>query len=129
MTKPILIPIKENVSFRVEPVTETTGHRMMIPFRHSECTRLGTESGSDDNNTPCPWKEGLLLCGGLAVTTFCLFAGGWPLVRPSPRLTLVRREPPAVFGSAPSTGASEAAGGVETGNEYLSGRASITSKT
>ena len=70
--------------------------------------------------------------GGPDVATFCLFtAGGFFLPRHAPRLIRepAGRELPTVFGSAPTTGASEAAGGVETGNEYLSGRASIISKT
>ena len=76
--------------------------------------------------------------GGPVLLTFRLFTAGGLFLpggifcpRPAPLLV---REPPAgrelppVFGSAPPTGVSEAAGGVEIGNEYLSGVASITSK-
>ena len=63
--------------------------------------------------------------GGPVLPTFCLFAaGGFLGPRPATRLI---REAPLAFGSAPPAGAPEAAGGVEAGNEYLSGVASITS--
>ena len=76
--------------------------------------------------------------GGPVLPTFCLFAGGELILpegifrpRPAPRLVLetpAGRELPLALGSAPPAGAPEAAGVVDTGYEYLSGVASITSK-
>ena len=75
-----------------------------------------------------PAKVGLWR-GGPVLQTLRLLAGGSLCPRPAPRLVRepTGREPPTVPRSA--LGTSVSAGCVGTGNENLSGRASITSKT